>query len=135
MRRRGKWKVAGFSLFCVLIILSNVKRCAANDKLKHFGVSTIFGAAGESVLHYKTDYGASKRIILGTTLGTVPGFVKELIDSNEEGNYFSGADLAADIAGAFFGAVVGNFINNAIQVRMSVSKEKRLFIISLSYEF
>ena len=131
----NKRNFAGVVFLCLLIFVSNAHLCAANDKLKHFGVSSIFGAAGESLFHYKTHYGTSKRIILGTTLGTVPGFVKELIDSTEEGNHFSGTDLAADVTGAFFGAVVGNFLNNIIQVRMSASKEKRTLIISLSYEF
>lgn len=135
MKYSNKRKSVGFVLLCILIFLSSVSLFAISDKLKHFGVSSVFGAAGESLLHYKTDYGASKRIILGTTFGTIPGFVKELIDSSEKGNHFSGSDLAADLAGAFFGAVVGNFLNTVIQVRISATREKKAFIISLSYEF
>ena len=95
----------------------------------------MFGAASETYLHYKTNLKASERIILGTTLGSLPGLVKELIDSTKRENHFSGSDLAFDVAGAFVGAMVGNFVNNIIQVKIKKENDKRAFIISFSFEF
>jgi uncharacterized protein YfiM (DUF2279 family) len=123
------------SLFLILISISNEKAFAGDDRLKHFGISSLFGAASESVLHYKTNLNPSERIILGTTLGSLPGLAKELIDSTKSGNQFSGNDLAADIAGAFLGAVVANFFNNLIQIKIEKAEENKSFSISLSYRF
>ena len=98
-------------LVFIVITTSNQNVFAGEDNLKHFGVSFVFGAASETYLHHKTKLDAYERIILGTTLGTLPGLIKELIDSTQKGNHFSGAEFAADTAGAFLGAVIGNFFN------------------------
>jgi len=121
--------------FLFLISISNKNASAGDDRLKHFGVSSIFGAASESILHYKTNLNTSERIILGTALGSLPGLAKELVDSTKEGNQFSGSDLAADIAGAFLGAVIANFFNNLIQIKIDTTEENKVFAISLSYKF
>lgn len=125
-----------FSIFVfVLMTMSNQNAFAGNDNLKHFGVSFVFGAASESYLHHKTNLNAYERIILGTTLGALPGVTKELIDSTRRGNHFSGSDLAADIAGALLGTVIGNFFNNMIQVETESSKRKKAVLVSISYKF
>ena len=125
---------------CILLIFiviptSTKNAFAGDDKLLHFGFSSLFGAASESYLHYKTDLKAAERIILGTTLGTIPGLAKELIDSTKKGNHFSGGDLAADIAGVFVGAFIGNLVNNIIQVKIEKKGDNKTFTISLSYKF
>ena len=125
----------GLLLIFIVISTSNKNAYAGDDKLLHFGVSSLFGAASESYLHYKTDLNAPQRILWGTTLGTIPGLVKELIDSTKKGNHFSGGDLAADIAGAFVGALIGNFVNNIIQVKIDKKGDNKTFTISLSYKF
>jgi len=124
-------------IFILLIFLSisNNTVFSADDTLLHFGVSSAFGAAGESFLHYKTNLKTSGRIILGTTLGSIPGLVKELIDSTEKGNHFSGTDLAADIAGAFIGALVANIVNNKIQIKIRKTKHDKTVTLSLSFQF
>ena len=136
MRRPLKTRIyACCVLFLILISFPNKNIYAGDDKLTHFGISSIFGAAGESYLHYKTNLKASERIVLGTTIGSLPGLAKELIDSTKKGNHFSGSDLAVDIAGAFVGALVGNFVNNIIQVKIKKENDKKVFVISFSYEF
>ena len=129
------WVFTWISLFLILISISSENAYGGDDKLKHFGVSSIFGAASESILHYKTKLKTTERIILGTTLGSLPGLAKELIDSTKAGNQFSGSDLAVDIAGAFLGSVVANFFNNLIQIKIDKTEENRSFSISLSYKF
>jgi len=76
------------TIVCALVILicslvSPIQLSAKNDKIKHFGVSMLFGAAGESYLHYTTKMNGDKRVFFGTVLGTLPGIFKELIDSTE----------------------------------------------------
>lgn len=123
--------IIGFICFCV----SPKDLSAKKDKLKHFGVSILFGAAGESCLHYSTKMDGSKRVIFGTMLGTLPGLLKELIDSTEEGNRFSGGDLAADILGSFSGALLSNIVNNKIHVKINLNKKRKVWIVSVSYSF
>ena len=124
-------------IFILLIFLSisNNTVFSADNTLLHFGVSSVFGAAGESFLHYKTNLKTSGRIILGTALGSLPGLVKELIDSTKKGNHFSGTDLAADIADAFIGALVANTVNNKIQIKIKKSKYDKTVTLSLSFQF
>jgi uncharacterized protein YfiM (DUF2279 family) len=129
------WIFIWISLFLIFISISSENAYGGDDKLKHFGVSSIFGATSESILHYKTKLKTSERIILGTTLGSLPGLAKELIDSTKAGNQFSGSDLAVDIAGAFFGAAVANFFNNLIQIKIEKIEENKSISISLSYKF
>ena len=122
-------------LLFIFISTSNKNAFAGDDKLLHFGLSSVFGAASESYLHYKTNLKTSERIILGTALGSVPGLAKEIIDSTKKGNRFSGCDMAADIAGAFFGAVIGNLVNNIIQVKIEKKEDEKKFTVSLIYKF
>jgi uncharacterized protein YfiM (DUF2279 family) len=102
---------------------------AFDDKTAHFGISALFGAGAETVLHYRTDFEDVERVALGTLLGSVPGLAKEIIDSQEDGNKFSGGDMAADVAGAFSGAFLSNLFNNAIQVRIESGDEQQLSVV------
>ncbi|MFB0565427.1 MAG: hypothetical protein ACETWK_07085 [Candidatus Aminicenantaceae bacterium] len=126
-------------IWCILIIfslsLSGINVFAASDELKHFGISSVFGIVSESCLHYKTDFNTTERVFLGTMLGSVPGLVKEFIDSTKKDNYFSERDLAFDIAGSFFGALIGNIFNNFIQVKVNSIKNHKAVVISLSCRF
>ena len=122
-------------LFSIVILATNKNASAADDKLLHFGYSSVFGAASESYLHYKTNLKTPGRLIWGTTLGTIPGLAKEIMDSTKKDNYFSGSDMAANIAGAFVGALVANIFNNAIQVKIEKQEEEKMIVFSLSYRF
>jgi uncharacterized protein YfiM (DUF2279 family) len=122
-------------LFFIFILAANKNASAADDKLLHFGVSSLFGAASESYLHYKTNLKTPGRLIWGTTLGSIPGLAKEIIDSTKKDNHFSGGDMAADIGGAFVGALVANIFNNAIQVKIEKKEQEKMVVFSISYEF
>ena len=99
----------------------------AKDKMLHFGVSLVAGYLAESSLHSGsrgvTD---AKRVLLGTALGAVPGLIKEILDSNEKNNHFSGGDLAADIMGAFAGSLLANSINKRFMVNLQKNDEAYL---------
>jgi VanZ family protein len=107
----------------------------ASDKdiALHFGLSSIFGGAAESCLHYKTHVGSTERILYGTLIGSLPGLAKEVIDSSNEDNHFSGSDMVADVAGAFVGAVIANFVNNKIQI--NVDSQRKKVTVTLLYKF
>lgn len=107
---------------------------AVDDVVAHFGVSAICGAGSETYFHYKTELKNPNRIFISSVLGSVPGLTKEIIDSTQEDNYFSGSDLAADIAGAFAGAFVSSLFNNVIQVKIHGRKEEGVRV-SVTYNF
>ena len=122
----------------VLLIYTTIfptQLSAEGDKIKHFGISLLFGAAGESYLHYATDLEGDIRVFFGTALGTLPGLFKEVIDNTKEGNRFSGGDMAADILGSFCGALLSNVVNNKIHVNINLNKKRQLWIVSVSLTF
>lgn len=122
------------TLFVLILLFIPLSSSASADNIAlHMGLSSIFGAASESFLHYNTNIGITKRIMYGTIIGSLPGLAKEVIDSTHEDNYFSGSEMAADIAGAFIGAVIANLVNNKIQV--NINKQKGKTTVSLLYRF
>jgi hypothetical protein len=100
----------------------------SSDTALHAGISSLFGAAGETYLHYHADLEAPGRVLLGTFAGSLPGLAKELTD-----NRFSGSDMAADIAGAFLGALAANFVNSRLKV--SVARQAHRTTVLLTYCF
>ncbi len=129
-------KIRTLVLIMILLLIPVNSYAYSNDFEEfavHFGLSAIFGAAGESILHYKTELGTAKRIIYGTIIGSVPGLAKEIVDSTEEDNHFSGKQMAQNVAGALFGSVIANFINNKIQIK--IENQKRKTMLSISYRF
>lgn len=117
----------------IILLLIPVSSFASENFALHLGLSTIFGAAGESYLHYKTNLGTTERIVYGTIIGTVPGFAKEVIDSTQGDNYFSGEQMAADVLGAIVGSVIANAVNNKIQINIESRRKK--VAVSLMYRF
>lgn len=117
----------------IILLLIPVSSFASESFALHLGLSTIFGAAGESYLHYKTNLGTTERIVYGTIIGSVPGFAKEIIDSTQGDNYFSGEQMAADILGAIVGSVIANAVNNKIQI--NIENRRKKVAVSLVYRF
>ena len=102
------------------------------DKVAHFGVSGIFGAASETYLHYKTELKTPERIVYSTFLGIVPGIFKELYD-DRNGESFDWGDMAANAGGALTGALISNYVNNKIQV--DIDTKAKSAKISYKVEF
>lgn len=75
------------------------------DKLMHFGVSAALGATSTYIVR-----DTERPIIYGTALALLPGLAKELRDSHEVGNSFSGRDMGANLAGALLGATISNSV-------------------------
>jgi VanZ family protein len=130
MTNKGKVKTI-LIIFLLLFPLSSF----ASDKniVLHFGLSTILGGAAESYLHYETHLGSPERILYGTLIGSFPGLAKEVIDSSNADNHFSGSDMVANVAGAFVGAVIANFVNNKIQI--NVDSQRKKVTVTLLYKF
>jgi len=122
------------TLFVLILVFIPLASFAFDDNIAlHMGLSSIFGAVSESILHHNTNLGGTERVLYGTIIGSFPGFAKEVIDSTHKDNYFSGSDMAADIAGVFIGAVIANFVNNKIQV--NINKQQGKTTVSLLYRF
>jgi hypothetical protein len=130
MAQGGKLKII---IIIILLLIPFSSFASDRNTGLHLGLSSIFGAASESYFHYKTNIGTTERIIYATTLGSVPGLAKEVLDSRKEDNHFSGSDMAANVAGAFIGSVIANFINNRIHI--SVDKQRKKATVFLSYSF
>ena len=117
------------AMLMVLISLPSARSFALDDKAAHFGVSALFGAGAETFLHHRTDFNDVELVALGTLLGSLPGLGKEIFDSQQNGNEFSGRDLAADVAGAFSGALLSNLFNNAIEVRFESAAGRSINLV------
>lgn len=120
-------------IMVIILLLVPASSFADENFMLHIGLSSIFGATSETFLHYKTDLGITERIICGTIIGSVPGLAKEVIDSTEEDNHFSGTAMLANVMGAFLGSVIANHTNEKIQIHIQSQGKKAM--ISLSYKF
>jgi VanZ family protein len=123
------------TIAAIIVLLVPASSSAQNnmDKAAHFGISVAFGGVCESVFHYKTDWKPATRITAGTLIGSFPGLIKEIHDSSQRNNKFSGLDMAADVVGAFAGSVLANFINSKIHVTVSKQRDEKK--VSLLYRF
>jgi putative lipoprotein len=96
-------------LLALTLMLSGAAHAAedawtGSDKTMHFALSAGTGLAAYAYTH-------SKPKAFG--LAMIPGIVKEVADSQEQNNHFSGKDLAWDAVGAFAGIQLGDWsINN-----------------------
>jgi hypothetical protein len=116
-----------------ILLFIPVSSFADDNFALHIGLSAIFGAAGESYLHYKTNLGTAERIVYGTIIGSVPGFTKELVDSTQGDNSFNGEQMAANVLGALVGSVIANAVNNKIQ--LNIEQNRQRVMVSLLYRF
>ena len=89
----------------VILLLSthpvHADEWTGKDKSLHFGVSAALGVAAYSQTHNRTQAFA---------WAIAPGVIKEIIDSQQEGNHFSTKDLAWDALGAFAGVQAGHWM-------------------------
>jgi len=114
--RNARLKYLIVMLFVLVIGVSGVD--AMDDSAKHFWISSVCGAGSETYLHYRSEIGPVGRILIAGAIGSVPGLIKEIKDSTEEGNEFGMGDMAADVLGSFAGAIAGSLINDVIEVRV-----------------
>jgi uncharacterized protein YfiM (DUF2279 family) len=71
-----------------------------NDKAEHAVFGALFGLAGR--LQFRENRWHALAVPAGV------GLAKEVFDSTQRGNHFSGKDLAATIAGGLVGVAVGD---------------------------
>lgn len=82
-----------------------VARTGYSDSELHLAASIPMGALGAqlaySLLPRKTHLWAP--LVLGLSLGMVPGLAKEIFDASQANNYFSTKDLGYDFLGSLLG--------------------------------
>ncbi len=121
----------------VIIILLLIPSVSFADddanNILHFGYSMVFGVFSETVLHYNFDMSTPPRIFFATVSASVPGLVKEVLDSSNDNGNFNGSDMAFNVAGAFTGSLISSYINNKISVGMGSRQDGA--IVKLSFKF
>lgn len=75
------------------------------DKLQHFVVSGLAGAAG-AVAAGQADGSDAQNFLIGTGVAFGLGAGKETYDARIKGTYFSGKDLVWDLLGGAVGSLV-----------------------------
>ena len=88
---------------------------------EHFAVSALFGVVGAAQIF-------PHEPVKAFAFAMVPGVLKEVVDSRQKGNYFSGKDLAADALGAAFGVWAGGAM-------LSYSERDKTVKVSYSTKF
>ena len=81
--------------------LTHADEWTGKDKSLHFGVSAALGVAAYAQTHDRTKAFA---------WAIAPGILKEIADSQSDGNQFSSKDLAWDALGAFVGVQAGHWV-------------------------
>ena len=92
----------------VLVLLLWAQPAAAlrdGDDL-HLYYSSGFGAVSAVGLNlYEPKMATWERVLMAASLGTIPGFFKELADSRQENNRFDPKDMTMNVMGASAGAL------------------------------
>ena len=116
-----------FATFTMLFFLTE-RAFAIGDPEKHFLVSFPFGYGADMYLQRHTDLKSPNRIVWATILGTIPGFIKEIIDEYESSyyTYFNKDDLTADAVGALAGAVASSSINRLMHITVKRTKSRNV---------
>ena len=112
-------KIAMLLIFSLVIIIPYSSFALDNHFGQHFTISMVLGAIGETAVHKKENINGPMKIVVGTVLGSVPGLIKELDDSNDSNNYFSGDQMLYDIAGSAVGSVIAYKLNSRTKVNVS----------------
>lgn len=118
------------SILLGTIVSSSTLFAVENDKVKHFGFSSIFGYAGETIIHDIETFSDTQKVIYGTAIGSVPGLIKELTDDK-----YDGEDMAYNVAGAFAGSLLSNYLNNNVFVAFEHNSKKKSNKILLSFKY
>ena len=75
----------------------------AEDKGMHLAVSGALGAGVYTTLWLAGDDPRPLRLVLSASLALLPGLAKEIYDSGQQGNFFSGKDMLWNTVGVAAG--------------------------------
>jgi putative lipoprotein len=95
------------TLFAVALLLFHFNAQAQDqwsgkDKQMHFGASFALGVAARQL--------SPDNKFAAFGMAMAPGLIKEIFDSQQDGNKFSAKDMAANALGAYIGVRVGGLI-------------------------
>ncbi len=108
------WKSQLTHCFFVTIFLVGITGCATtthkddnwfgNDKMSHFVVSTVVGAAATKIAQ---DNGASdcRAPVIGFSFAMLVGATKEVHDKRVKGTYYSWKDMTWNLIGSTLGSL------------------------------
>lgn len=118
------------SLLLGTLVSSSTLFAAENDKIKHFGFSSIFGYGGETLIHDIQTLSDTEKVIYGTVIGSVPGLIKELTDDK-----YDSEDMAYNVAGAFAGSLLSNYLNNNVFVAFEHNSKRKSNKVLVSFKY
>jgi uncharacterized protein YfiM (DUF2279 family) len=124
-------------LLLTLLFCFGLLHAETDDQAKHAAVSFVLGYGfnyGIESYTQANNIAASDlfKVSAATGAALTIGLVKEIMDANEEGNHFSGKDMAANFAGAITGALLSNYIHRKNSNFTFALTEKEVL---LSYRF
>jgi uncharacterized protein YfiM (DUF2279 family) len=93
------YRIKLLSLLLAFGYLSNAQMLKQTDKQLHFLAGSTISAATYS-LTYANTKSKKKAFIYSVASGVVAGTIKELIDSQKQGNRFDAKDLQATVLGS-----------------------------------
>ena len=121
---KGIYMIRKITMLLILLLLIMVPHSSfADDKNfgQHFTVSILMGAIGETTIHNRENFNAPMKVLAGTVIGTVPGVIKEIFDSTDSDNYFSGEQVLYDAMGSAVGSFIAYKFNSRTKVNVSTS--------------
>jgi putative lipoprotein len=129
-------------LILLSINISNLKASTtedysfASDKQKHFIGSTFMGGIFETILENKNYNFSNKEKIIYSVSGSMTiGIFKEVMDSREENNIFSKADLTYDFAGSVLGSVTSFYIHRYFDKKTDINFDYKKQMVFLNKRF
>ena len=120
-------------LILSLLILIPSSSFADDNFGQHFTISILMGAIGETTIHNRENFNAPMKILAGTVIGTVPGVIKEIFDSTDSDNYFSGEQVLYDAMGSAVGSFIAYKFNSRTKVNVSTSDDGAKISFLYSY--
>jgi hypothetical protein len=102
-----------------LLIMIPLTSFADDNFDQHFTLSVLFGAIGETTVHNRETFNVTKKILVGTVIGSVPGLIKEIGDSTNNNNYFSETQILYDVMGSAVGSIIAYKYHSRTKVNVS----------------
>jgi uncharacterized protein YfiM (DUF2279 family) len=122
-----RWRLVFVLCFLALPTPSRAESWWGVDKAEHLALSFLLAGAGYSAVSLLGDDPRPLRLAFSTSLALVPGVLKEIYDSGQPQNHFSGQDMTWDVIGAVTGSLAALAVDLLIE-RLRKKRAARLLL-------